>query len=634
MPADPKLSEELLAPLRPVLESMADGALVFNRRGVVIWANRAALGLLGFQVGEIAGMGVARLLSSETVRGITHELARNFTRAAGSSTVVRREVSAFKSDGAEVPVDLSVTWLIEGATDFLLALFRDLSERRLTEEALAEQSARLREQAQLLELAHDAIFVRDLADARITYWNQGAVETYGIPRSAAVGTSSHDLLQTIFPDPLPLIMERLLASGRWSGQLIHVRPDGVPVRVDSRWAVLNDDEGRPVQVLEINRDVTMQQKAIEEQRAGERRYRAIFDRSAIGICRVAMDGTILDSNQALDRMLGFSPGEFVGKSFVDVTDSADVDINQQLYAELATGKRQTFQIEKRYRCQDGSLSWGHLTVSMVTDPGGGPAYFVAMVEDINERKRAQADQEEAYQRLFALNTAKSHFVSVISHEFRTALTGIQGFSEMMRDEELPIEEYREYSGDINRDALRLNRLITELLDLDRMESGQMGLNLEDVRLDDLVRRQAQSAQPALTKHQLLVATEPVMVRCDGDKLIQVFSNLLSNAVKYSPAGGAVRISCRAEGEFAVLSVSDPGIGIAAESIPRMFERFARIEEGAGRYIKGTGLGLPIVKSIVEMHAGRIEVASELGAGTTLTVRIPVAGPAEQGSEPA
>ena len=149
---------------------------------------------------------------------------------------------------------------------------------------------------------------------------------------------------------------------------------------------------------------------------------------------------------------------------------------------------------------------------MVTDPGGGPAYFVAMVEDINERKRAQADQEEAYQRLFALNTAKSHFVSVISHEFRTALTGIQGFSEMMRDEELPVEEYREYSGDINRDALRLNRLITELLDLDRMESGQMGLNLEDVRLDDLVRRQAQSAQPALTKHQLLVGT-PELLPC-------------------------------------------------------------------------------------------------------------------------
>lgn len=250
-----------------------------------------------------------------------------------------------------------------------------------------------------------------------------------------------------------------------------------------------------------------------------------------------------------------------------------------------------------------------------------------------ELNRALAAQREAAtqlgdtcERLERVSSVKSEFVAIVSHEFRTALTGIQGFSELLRDEDLGTDEVREFAGEINTNAVRLNRLIDDLLDLDRMESGQMTLNRERLALDGVVSGAVDQLRPMLAGHpttrELGLGGRTVVG--DRDKLTQVCMNLLSNAVKYSPDGGPIVVSTAASGSEAIVRVADRGLGIAPEAIERIFERFSRVVSEPNRSIKGTGLGLPIVRQIVELHGGRAWAESRPGEGSTFYIAIPLA----------
>jgi signal transduction histidine kinase len=215
----------------------------------------------------------------------------------------------------------------------------------------------------------------------------------------------------------------------------------------------------------------------------------------------------------------------------------------------------------------------------------------------------------------------------VSHEFRTALTGIQGFSEIMRDAEgLTPEEIKDFATDINSDALRLNRMITEMLDLDRMESGRMTLQVSDVDLnavlDDAVGR-ARAAHP-LHHFRTDLDTALPQIRADADRLTQVVANLLSNAAKYSPEGGEIVVKTSHDFSTVTLAVTDQGMGIPAEHVDKVFQRYERFGRDATTKIMGTGLGLPISRQIVELHKGRIWVESEEGNGSTFSFSIPIA----------
>lgn len=236
-------------------------------------------------------------------------------------------------------------------------------------------------------------------------------------------------------------------------------------------------------------------------------------------------------------------------------------------------------------------------------------------------------QAQAVEQLERLNRAKSEFVSIVSHEFRTPLTGIQGFSEMMRDEQLSMEEMREYAGDINKDVQRLNRMINEMLDLDRMESGRMTIHREPMDLNAVVDEAVDRVRPNAPNHTLTLDLQPDLpqIQADRDRLTQVASNLLSNAVKYSPTGGRITLTTRAQGDQLLFDVRDEGLGIPKEALETIFERYSRVDSQATKDIQGTGLGLPIVRQIVQLHGGRVWAESELGRGSVFHVALPLAG---------
>jgi signal transduction histidine kinase len=236
-------------------------------------------------------------------------------------------------------------------------------------------------------------------------------------------------------------------------------------------------------------------------------------------------------------------------------------------------------------------------------------------------------QRQAVEQLERLNRAKSEFVSIVSHEFRTPLTGIQGFSEMMRDEDLTLDEMREYAGDINKDAQRLNRMINEMLDLDRMESGRMTIHPERIDLNAVIDDVADRVRPNAPNHTLTLDLQPDLpqIQADRDRMTQVASNLLNNAVKYSPTGGRITITTRADGDQLRFEVRDEGLGIPPDALETIFERYSRVDSQATKDIQGTGLGLPIVRQIVQLHGGKVWAESELGRGSVFHVVLPLAG---------
>jgi signal transduction histidine kinase len=236
-------------------------------------------------------------------------------------------------------------------------------------------------------------------------------------------------------------------------------------------------------------------------------------------------------------------------------------------------------------------------------------------------------QRRAVEQLERVNRAKTEFVSIVSHEFRTPLTGIEGFSEMMRDEDLSLPEMKEYAADINKDALRLTRMINEMLDLDRMEAGRMTIHPEPVDLNALVSEAADRVRPNAPDHPIQLALDRGIpsVQADRDRVTQIVANLLSNAVKYSPTGGEIVVTTARDGDGVRLSVSDHGMGIPADMLESIWERYSRVESDKTRGIQGTGLGLAIVRQIVTMHGGRVWAESEIGRGSTFHVIVPLAG---------
>lgn len=226
---------------------------------------------------------------------------------------------------------------------------------------------------------------------------------------------------------------------------------------------------------------------------------------------------------------------------------------------------------------------------------------------------------------YEIDQMKSEFVSTVSHELRTPLASVLGFAELMLNKELKPERQQRYMTAIYQEAKRLTSLINDFLDLQRMESGRQAYEMEKVAIDQLVREvfSLHQVQSPVHSFYLDVQTEHVTVHGDRDKLRQVLMNLISNAVKYSPRGGNVRVICREEENHLLVEVQDEGLGIPAESLPRLFTKFYRVDNTDRREIGGTGLGLAIVQEIIHMHQGEVAVASELGKGSTFTVTLPL-----------
>lgn len=360
----------------------------------------------------------------------------------------------------------------------------------------------------------------------------------------------------------------------------------------------------------------------------------LFYRAPVGILRVGPDLNVIDSNPAARAIVRTEINKH--SRVTDYLTAEEMQRLAILIRPLWSDETDSVEADQDARRADGSPMWIHWSVTAIRKPDRDIDYLLVVMQDITVKHDNEVAARANTAMLERLNRLKSEFMSLVSHEFRTALTGIQGYSEVMATQEVTPEEVKEFSGDINSDALRLNRMITEMLDLDRIESGRISLRLEPVDLNGLVHEAAGRARMLSGKHQISTDLDPAVPRvvADRDRLTEVLSNLLSNAVKYSPAGGDIVVSTRMSAGAVEVSVKDHGQGIPPEFIERIFSRYERYEQAGKPQVVGTGLGLAITKQIVQMHQGQIWVESKLGEGSEFHFTVPLgatsAQPAAQG----
>jgi two-component system, sensor histidine kinase and response regulator len=349
----------------------------------------------------------------------------------------------------------------------------------------------------------------------------------------------------------------------------------------------------------------------------------IVSHAPLGIIRVGVDMRIIDVNPRMAALMRVESSQLIGMpvaAFLDATEFTRVfDIFQPLW----NGAVDSIESDSRAVRGDRSTAWLHWSATAVRNAAGRIEYFLAMYEDTDAQHAANEAATAHLAGIERLNQLKSEFITLVSHEFRTGLVGIQGFSEMIRDSDLEVADVKSFAGDINKDAQRLNRMINDMLDLDRIEAGRLTLRMESVDINVVLEEAVERARASSEHHVINVKLDPTrpMTYCDADRVAQIIANLLTNAVKYSPDGGEILASSRAIEGFVEVSIRDHGAGIAPEFAKRLFSRYERYEKTSGKII-GTGLGLAIARQIVEMHGGRIWVDTTVGSGSDFRFTIP------------
>jgi PAS domain S-box-containing protein len=351
--------------------------------------------------------------------------------------------------------------------------------------------------------------------------------------------------------------------------------------------------------------------------AANRRLRALVDAAHEAFVEVSPEGQITDWNGSAERILGWTRDEVLGRPAAPL-------LFETQGLDAAGGRETTIAIHR-----SGRRITVEMTVTQFDEGRDGSAIFLHDVtlqrENEERRERLLAQERETVVKLQALDQLKDNVISHVSHELRSPLTSILGYTQLLTDEDLS-EEQQGFVKTIARNANRLQRVIDDLLFLSRADVEKVELPHEPVDLGGLVRDGLEAVKPFADSSQLTVESsiqDGVVVQGDAGRLGQVVDNLLSNAVKYTPAGGTVRVRLAGYGPRALLEVEDTGIGVPTAERGRLFERFFRASTATERAIAGTGLGLSITKTIVEAHGGEIGVdKGGDGRGTRFTVTLP------------
>lgn len=603
--------------LAGVIGSAMDAIISTDEQQRIVLFNNAAERMFLFPAEDAIGQPLDRFIP-ERFRAAHQKHVERFgqTHATQRSMGALGALYGLRADGAEFPIEASISQIESGDQKLFTVILRDISERKRAEEVH-------REQAGILDLA--PILIRDLSD-RIVFWNAGAEQMFGWKADEALDKVSHTLLHTEFPRPLEEIKARVLAHGHWEGELVHVRKNGERIVVASRWVLHRDKQGKPKAILAVNNDVTEHRRLEEAERSSELRYRRLFESAKDGI--LILDGNtghIVDVNPYLLQLLGFSKEEIVGKELWQLGFFEDIDASKLAFTELkARGYIRYENLPLKNR--DGLV----MMVEFVSNSymAGARRVIQCNIRDITERTRAEERirglneelEERVADRTAELQTANREleaFSYSVSHDLRAPLRHINGFSQaLLEDYEDKLDEAgKGYLREVRGASQEMAQLIDDVLQLARVTRSEM--RREEVDLSDLARTVAADLKKRNGRQGVTVKIEEGLAARGDKRLLRiVLTNLLDNAWKFTSKQDRAEILFGREqknGEVFYF-VRDNGAGFEMAYASKLFGAFQRLHT-AGEF-EGTGIGLATVQRIVHRHGGRVRAEGKLTEGAT------------------
>lgn len=641
---------------RPAFESAAVGVAYTDLQGRFIQVNSTYCAITGYSAEELMTMDFLT---------ITHPEDREANWKLREK-MLDGEIPAFVFEKRYLKKDGSIFWgqasvsLVrdqEGAPLYSVAIIEDITARKQAEQLIQRQAA-------LLEVTSDAIILWKY-QGEIVYWNRGAERFYGFTRQEALGRQTHDLLRTRHNVPWQQILDTLSKTGRWEGELIHTTKDGRPVNVACRKVLVTEEDGTLL-IMETNQDITGRKRTQERQqvldRASEKliaslNYQVTLPEIAQMIvpaladyCRIAL----LDEQQQIKDIVAHH------------IDPQKIVLVQELYAQYKDRVRSTSGIQNLLETGKPELI-SHVNEEVlepISQENPGVAAIVRALglrsymgtpliargriigaltfsstqpyrhytqddlffaQELSRRIAFTLDNAYHYLQAQEAISLRDDFLSMASHELKTPLTSLKIYTQIVQ-RQLARKGEEDLGHSLAKMDAQLNKLtllIGDLLNVSRIEHGQLALQMDAFDINELVREMVAQVQLIATSHTVRVEGRITRsVWGDRDRIAQVILNLLSNAIKYSPGANTVIVHLTPEQDHADVSVQDFGIGIDSEHLNKIFLRFYRVSGSEEKTFPGLGIGLYLSQEILKRHGSNMTVESEKGNGSLFRFTLP------------
>jgi PAS domain S-box-containing protein len=545
-------------------------------------------------------------------------------------TVRGAEAIAERPDGTRIWFEPYPTPLFDEAGKIIggINMLVDITERKRAELAGAHLAA-------IVANSDDAIISKRL-DGVITSWNAAAERLFGYSAKEAIGQSITMLIPADRLDEEPKIIERLKRGERVDHfETKRRRKDGSLVDISLTISPVTNPDGTIIGASKIARDISERKQAEEALRESEERFRTLFEHGPVAVYSCDSSGVIRDFNRRAAELWGRAPAvgdtdeRFCGSFKMFRPDGTFMPHERCPMAEVLSGAiPYVHEGEVHIERPDGSRVVVIVAIRPLKNQQGEITGAINCFYDITERKRMEEALRESEERYRDADRRKSEFLAMLSHELRNPLAPVRNAVEILRlaggDEIVQAA-----SETMERHVSHLVRMVDDLLDVNRISRGKIELRRSRVELSAIVQQAAEVVRPICENrgHELSVTIPPHPIYLDADpsRLAQVLGNLLNNACKFTNAGGRITLTVEQQADHVVIRVSDNGVGIASDQLARIFDMFMQVDTSLERSISGLGIGLALVKNLVELHGGTIEAHSDgIGQGSEFVLRLPIA----------
>lgn len=594
---------------RMLIENALDLVTVLDIEGRVVYAGPSVERLLGYGQEEIVGRNILEFINPDDTAGARQALDFAMSRPGVTGDIELR--IRHRDGGWRIHEASSFNLLDNPGIQGMVINSRDITERKAAEEKLSLRSREI-----------EAIF-QSLPDLYFRFSPDGTILDYGAGRSTFLYVPPEEFLGRRVQDVLPPgVGEMTAKSIREVSESKEPRSFEYPLpspegekRYEARLLPALEDE-----VIAVIRDITERSELISSLQESEEKYRVTFESTGSAMVLLGVDGTILDANQEIGKLLGYSRDEVVGrKKYMDFVHPEDREQIKRYSLRLLKGElRGPVRYEARTVRRDGRILNTIIVVSVL--PGIGNS--VASIVDITDKKTYELELEARAAQL-------RDFLDIAAHELRHPATLIEGYAATLEKygKEMSREDLESSLAGIVKGADKLAGVVNDLLDVSRIERGFMSLERGRHALLPLVRAAVEemSARGDDRSIEIASAEDPGEALLDPEKFMRLMVILLDNAVKYSPPASAVDVNLGQSGTEAIVSVLDRGSGIPERERDRIFDRFYQSEEVLHHSTPGLGLGLYIAKRIVEAHGGRIWCEAREGGGSVFRFTMPLRG---------
>ncbi len=523
----------------------------------------------------------------------------------------------------------------QGTMTGAMTTLQDITALKRVENELKEREIRYR---LLAENAMDIIWTFDL-NMRLTYASPSLERLMGFSPEEALALRLETFLT---PDAYQHVLnvfnkelEKVSSAGTGQPTILIlecVRKDGTTFWTETSATWLRHQDGKVRGVLGVTRDVTERKSADEKLRASEERFRLLAEQVSDTIWIRDMDLNMTYVSPSVIKLTGYTPEEEKARSLEEVLTPESRDRALQMFQEALSKEQAGVKVDEPYVLEleqyfkNGSLKWTEISMTWLRDASGRAEGVIGVTRDISERKQVEFELRRAEELAEQANQAKSQFLANVSHEIRTPMNGVLGMVELLKSTELN-DEQMDYANTIYHSASSLLDIINDILDVSKIEAGQMQLKEEAFDLEKCVAGVKGILEYSAINKGLDLSVYyngPRWVVGDKTRLRQIIMNLTGNAIKFTDKGQvSIRVNYQSSHGFFRIAVSDTGIGIPKNLHQAVFDSFRQVDGGVARRYEGTGLGLTISKHMAELMGGHIELESLEGQGSTFTLVLPL-----------